>query len=156
MNRKHFLYISLLLLIVILLAAILAYLYTDESTPSLPTDANAVNWEGRQMLQQAFSDGGGIAIPGFNSLAFAANQTTQKVNFYNPEINDCLFQLVLLIEDVPVWESENILPGQGFYEIELDEPLQTGEYSACLKVNCFSADGEQLNSATVEFELIVQ
>lgn len=156
MNKKYLIYTLPLLLIVILLTAILLTLYTDEPAQPLPTDANAVDWEGRQILQQAFNSGGGIAIPGFNSLTFAADQTTQKVNFYNPEINDCLFKMSLIVNDSTLWKSGNISPGKGYYSIELSDPLQSGEYSACLKVDCFTINGEPLNGAVVEFQLTVQ
>ncbi len=108
------------------------------------------------MLQQAFNNSGGIAIPGFDSLYFNADQTTQKVNFFNPDINDCLFKMSLLVDETILWESENVAPGKGYYQIDLSKPLPIGEYSAFLKVNCFTLNGEPLNGASVEFRLIVQ
>jgi len=156
MNQKHLSIGAVSLLIVALLVSITLHHYNPGNSPPLSTDPNAVNWEGKQLLQQAFNGTGGIAIPGFDSLVFTANQLNQKVNFYNPDINSCLFLMTLFINDTQYWQSDNVAPGMGFYEIYLSDPLSAGQYDAYLKIECLTQDGQPLNSAIVEFTLTVQ
>lgn len=70
----------------------------------LPIDNAADDWNGNQELPKAsLRDKPAIVIPGFNELVFIADQTTQKVNFYNPEINDCLFLMSLYVDEELLW-----------------------------------------------------
>lgn len=88
-------------------------------------------------------------------LTFVANQTIQQVNFYNPENNDCYFQMNLYVANELVWKSENVQPGYGYYEIELSRKLKQGEYPAYLNIKCYNPNGEELNSANIRFDLNV-
>ena len=54
----------------------------------------AEKWKGNQDLPSG-GENQEIDVPGFKTLVFRANQTSQKVNFYNPEENECLFKLKL-------------------------------------------------------------
>ena len=158
-KKKRFIYISIifvLLLCLILLLLKCCHSPETEQPPNLTLDNDAVSWQGEQPLQNAKTDKKEIAIPGFTSLVFTANQTAQKVNFYNPESNNCLFLFQLIIDDSILWESGYCPPGNGYYNIELTEPLQNGEYNGLLKIQCFRETGEQLNGASVKFDLIVQ
>ena len=101
-------------------------------------------------------ESGQIEIPGFETLVFAKNQKSQKVNFYNPEKNNCLFKMSLFVEDIEYWESGYVSPGKGYYNIELTDKLESGRYDAYLLYNCYKEDGTKLNGAEVQFELIVQ
>lgn len=128
----------------------------DNDAPTLPIDANADEWNGKQELPKAsLGDTPAIAIPGFNELVFIADQTTQQVNFYNPEINDCLFLMSLYVEDELLWQSGYVKPGDGYYEIELSRALPEGEIfkNGCLRIQCYKLDGTTLNSAKVNFTL---
>lgn len=156
MKMKNIFFILALILIIILLVCILFRSCHSNSSPKLPTDENAVEWEGNQQLQQAFNGTGGIAIPGFSSLVFTANQQNQKVNFYNPKINNCLFRMTLFIDEVEYWQSGYVTPGNGYYNITLSEPIAAGEYKAYLKIECFKSEGQPLNGAKVDFDLLVQ
>lgn len=118
-------------------------------------DVNAVRWNGIQTLPQQAGQQSGTAIPGFDKLAFYADELTQKVNFYNPQENHCYFKMSLFVEDDLLWQSGYVAPGCGFYEIILNHGIQQGSYNGFLKIECFSYDGEVLNSAKVHFELMV-
>ena len=87
---------------------------------------------------------------------FISNQTSQKVNFYNPSENDCLFKLTLYADDKQLWESGYIQPSDGYYDIEISDPLDNGEYEGKLIYQCCKEDGTQLNSAVVSFKLTVK
>lgn len=126
------------------------------TSTTLSPDNRAAEWSGNQSLpRQAWQEDSGIAIPGFNELAFYENQNDQQVNFYNPATNDCLFLMTLFVNEEQLWQSGYVAPGTGFYEIELDHSLQAGEYDCCLKIQCFRENGEELNSANVNFHLYV-
>ena len=55
----------------------------------LTPDQDAEEWDGNQELPQ-LGKNEEVIVPGFDSLVCYANQTKQKVNFYNPEENSCL------------------------------------------------------------------
>ena len=95
-------------------------------------------------------------IAGFDELSFVADQKQQYVNFHNPEVNDCLFLMTLYVDGEPYWQSGYVEPGKGYYTIELSDPLPVGIYKGELRIQCFKANGTELNSAKVTFELTVQ
>ena len=125
-----------------------------------------------------------ISIPGFESLDFKAGRKKQSVNFYNPEENTCYFRISLVLEqdngaetgnasgDAPgneqgaagsaenetvLWTSDLIEPGEEVGSITLNKELESGEYPAILKYECFSLKDETpLNGSNVELTLKVK
>ena len=127
-----------------------------ESSNPFSLDPLATLWDGnhRTVTRQ---EGRTICIPGIDSLTFQAGTTTQSVNFQNPEINgDRLFQFILYVEDVPMWESGYCRAGFGYYTIDINHALTEGEYPAALQVRCFTPDGTELNGAKIKFTLYVE
>lgn len=149
--------IILILLVLLLLSCILIFfLLKNSDSNSLLPDVNVSDWIGSQDLEHEKKETSQIAIPGMpSSLVFRANTTEQKVNFYNPEINNCLFLLSLYVDDTCYWQSGYLEPSKCYYNIELDEPLSVGEYDAYLLTQCYRKDGTALNSAKVGFTLKV-
>lgn len=123
-------------------------------TGPLTVDEGAVSWEGNQNLADKNAPGK-IAIPGFESLSFIADQTTQHVNFYNPETNSCLFLMSLYVDGQLYWQSGYVEAGKGYYVIELREGIPAGKYAGELLIRCFRPSGAALNSARVTFDLTV-
>lgn len=158
MKKKKYIYISIIVILLLLLIGAVIYIICNPCSdkPLLPTDTNAVEYDGNKPTNRLPNGQKGIAIPGFDTLVFFANQTKQRVNFFNPDSNDCLFLMTLYVDDKPLWKSGYCKPGTGYYDIELSEPLKAGEYSAYLKVECFKEDGTVLNGAKVEFEITAQ
>lgn len=161
MNKKRYvIVISVLLFLLLLLSGIFIFRSCSddaENPSSLPHDSNAVDWEGNQHLPGASDSAGKIAIPGFDSLVFLSNQTNQKVNFHNPSVNkDRLFLMTLYINDITYWQSGYCPAGNGYYDIELSQPLQKGEYTGFLKIQVFKPDGTEVNGAKVKFDLLVK
>lgn len=156
-KRKRF-YIAIIILLLLLLIGAIIYIFCNQQndSPILPTDENAVTWDGEQKVPRLQNGQKGIAIPGFDTLVFTANQTHQKVNFFNPVENDCLFRMTLYVNDEALWQSGYCAAGNGYYDIDISKPLIAGDYSAYLKVECFKADGTPLNGAKVELKLLVQ
>lgn len=159
LKKDKIIIIALALSLTIAIVACVIIMISKTSTSSdlsLPTDKNAVSWDGNQDLDNVATTGKGIAIPGINSLVFRSDQTLQKVNFYNPSENSCLFLMTLYVNEAVYWQSGFVEPGTGFYTIELLQALETGEYDGALRIQCFRSDGITLNSAKVTFDLIVQ
>ena len=157
MKNKRILYTILPIVIFALLWCFRSCGNAD-TLPNIQLDGNAVNWQGNQQLPHAAQDVKGYAVTGFESLVFTANQTTQKVNFVNPECNtEYLFKMSLLVDDRTLWESSGYCPaGQGYYSIDLSEPLPVGSYTGYLKLEVITTEGRQCNGAKIEFDLIVQ
>lgn len=154
MKKRNIFVIVLILLLVGI--TIVFFFGRSGKKDLLPTDNNAEEWNGDQKLPSGTkSDDKTIKIPGISSLVFISDQKGQKVNFYNPKGNDCLFRMTLYIEDKQYWQSGYIDPGKGYYDITLDDTLQSGDYSGYLLIECFKEDGTALNNAKVEFQLKV-
>lgn len=112
-----------------------------------------------------------IAIPGFESLEFKAGTKKQSVSFYNPEENTCYFRISLVLKsddgskadgtagdseakEEVLWTSELIDPGEEVKSIKLVKELESGDYPAYLKYECFSLKDETpLNGSNVELTL---
>ena len=158
--KKNRIYITIIIvLVLLLLGAFIFILMQNNTNPAdqLTPDSDAADYDGNHQTLQLSDGTPGIAIPGQpDSLVFAAAQTTQEINIYNPSANSCLFQPSLYVDDVMVWQGGYLAPGKAFYTIELNEPLQAGDYSAYILYECFKDDGTQLNNAKVQFTLIVE
>lgn len=157
MRNKKLLLVFLLLLLVV--GCVVVFIWWNGGkgeNPTLEPDSDAQEYQGNQDLPTRKEETKQIAIPGLESLVFIANQTEQKVNFFNPKENDCLFKLTLLVDGGEIWQSGFIEPNKGYYTITLSKALDVGEYDASLLYECFKADGQELNKANVNFPLYVQ
>lgn len=112
-----------------------------------------------------------ISIPGYESLDFKTGKTKQSVDFYNPDENTCFFRISLVIKDetdtangeegnageeTVLWTSDMIEPGEHVKSIKFDKELESGEYAAILKYECFSLKDETpLNGSNVELTINV-
>ncbi len=154
MKKKKRIIISSVILLLII--GISTFLILNKDGKLLDLDNGAVNWIGKQNTNNYYGNNSkGITIPGYDSLYLVAGEKQQKVNFYNPKENDCLFLLSLVVDDIAVWKSGYIEPGKGYYNIELTETFPAGEYSGYLYFQCYFSDGTELNSARVDFKKII-
>ncbi len=154
-KKKCFLIIICIVILLLIAFIFLSGRKGKTENPLLPIDELAEKWKGTQNLPSE-GENKQIDVPGFKSLVFISNQTSQKVNFYNPSENDCLFKLTLYADDKQLWESGYIQPSDGYYDIEIIDPLDSGEYEGKLIYQCYKEDGTQLNSAVVSFKLTVK
>lgn len=155
-RKKYFLIICCLLLLLLCSFIIVFFFKGTGNKILLPKDNSAEEWNGDQKLPSGEKSGEKtIKIPGISSLVFIANQKEQKVNFYNPKENTCLFRMTLYIEESQYWQSGYIDPGKGYYNIALDNVLKSGDHNGYLLIECFKEDGTVLNNAKVEFQLKV-
>lgn len=158
-KKKRF---FLLLMLFVLLACATAYFFFGrfrEEVPHFVTpDELAEKWKGDQELPQG-GESVDVEIPGFAKLVFTADQTEQKVNFYNPESNaenEFLLQFTLFADDKQIWQSGYCEPGRGYYDISLDKTLSKGEYEGILLAQVFTKEGKALNAAQIEHKIIVE
>ena len=102
--------------------------------------------------------GENIAIPGYETLSFAAGKTAQAVNLKNPAENACTFVLSLSLDDgETLWTGEAIQPGEAFTRITLSKALDAGDYPATLHYDCFSLnDNTPLNGAEIKITIEVR
>lgn len=155
-EKKKIVIVILILLLLAIGISTIVFKRSNNPALSLLPDENASSWQGKQELDKPKTEIKQIAIPGFDSLVFISGQTMQRVNFYNPKENDCLIVFSLHIDDKELWRSGYVEPEKGYYSIELNEPLETGTYKASLLHECYKPDGTPLNSANIDFTLIVQ
>lgn len=97
-----------------------------------------------------------IIIPGVNGMNLKSNQLKQKVDFYNPDKNNCYFRITLyLSDDTLIWQSNLIEPSKHITEIKLNQALQRGLYRNCrLVYDCYTLDEKSpLNGGQVKLEI---
>lgn len=85
-----------------------------------------------------------------------SGQLEQKVDFYNPDENNCLFLISLyLSDDTLIWQSDLIRPSEHITQITLKQKLQRGLYRNCrLVYDCYTLDEKNiLNGGQVKIEI---
>lgn len=122
-------------------------------------DDSATEWTGQKETYTGKQTRDTIDIPGFDAMSFRAGTTDQTVNLYNPEQNTCYFRMSIYLPDgTKLWESKLIEPGKAVYDLNLDQPLNEGEYKdSILKYECFNMDADKtpLNGSEIHFTLRV-
>ena len=147
--------IALLMVILGLMIIVLYYRFSPSPAPGTDgTESSGTPWHGKQAIEHQ-TEVKHIEIPGIDTLYLKAGQTEQQVNLYNPDANDCSICFTLFVDDKLVWKSGKCQPGYGFYEIELEHPLEAGTYKGTLLHEC-ERDGQQLNSAKMNLEIVVE
>ena len=98
-----------------------------------------------------------ISIPGYERLDLKAGKIKQSVDFYNPDENTCFFRISLVLNEDTLWTSDYIEPGEHVKSIELSKELDSGDYPATLKYECFRlTDKTPLNGSDIELTLTVR
>ena len=145
-KRKEIIIILLLALCTILLFCRIL----DDST-----DMDGVKWDGRKINQEVVEPKY-IDLPGFDKVRFDEGQINQKVNIFNPSTNDCYMKFILYIDDEIIWQSDNVYPGYGFYNIQITKPLDHGNYTAYMEIRCFDIESDkELNGGIFTFVITV-
>lgn len=115
--------------------------------------------EDRSITSSEKIESGKITIPGFDSMTIKAGETKAKAHIYNPEDNNCYFEISIILKNSEreIYKSKLIKPGQNLYEIQLNKAMSKGTYDAVLHYNTYTTDGSYtpLNGANIPFELVV-
>ena len=157
MKKKTKIIIGILIAAVIAAAGITWYVMTQKNQKTGNSSAEVVAWD-VDIEEEEPSEEKGILIPGYTSMVMKANTKEQTVSIGNPADNDCIFVIVLKLEDgTKLFESQELKPGEGLENITLDQELEEGEYQAVIEYKCYSLeDKSPLNGGSAEFKLYVQ
>lgn len=161
MRRKNeYVYLYSLLIIGFLMIIISLSFKSCDNQNYNRNDYNGVKWNGSQQISVPTNQKY-ITVSGINDLVFTANNTKQYVNFENPKENDCLMDIKILLQenktDKTIWQTENVKPDYGIYEVELNSTLSVGEYPAYVVLEFKTLDGNtKLNSATFKINITVK
>lgn len=119
--------------------------------------SSGIKWDGNSITVNRDKPEKYIAIPCFTDVNFISNQTSQKVNIYNPEENECVMSFAIVLSDrTVILESDNVYPGYGFHDIEITQTLSAGIYEARLITRCFTMDKKsELNGSSFKFKINV-
>lgn len=150
-----------LFLLIILVVLLMTFIGSINDCPDTPQkivfDSGSTDWNGNQELDSVKKESSGyITIPGLFEMVLKEGVTKQRVNIYNPEANQCYMIFNLICNGDVIWCSGYCKPGTGFYCIELNYPLISGKYKGSILYECYSPEGEQLNSANIAFPIYVQ
>jgi hypothetical protein len=123
---------------------------------SLVVDENMKDYTGKNPEDR----GGAITgtkIPGYGTVRLPSGTTDVKMILLNPEGNQCYFTFELVVDGEAYFTSNLVEPSKCIEDLALTKPLDRGEYTAMLKISCYSLDESltPMNGANVEFELIV-
>ncbi|MCD8026287.1 MAG: hypothetical protein LUF33_05015 [Clostridiales bacterium] len=116
----------------------------------------AVEFEPQQTAAEISN--GSIIIPGFQALAVSEGSTSVSANFYNPEENNCYFEISVILDDgdEEIYKSKYVSPGQTLYTIELNRGLEAGSYGATLHYSTYrTSDYTPLNGANIPITVVV-
>ena len=151
----------ILLILLLMLGMLFVGLYLGgafKPKPQTPIADTAVRYAEQQDYSQ-LEESPTIAIPGYDTIDFAAGETHQTVTLHNPEENTCYFKMSFILPDgTVIWQSDLLEPGMAFTEIELSQPLDAGTYEGVtLKYDCFSLkDQSTLNNGAIKVTLNVE
>ena len=144
-----------LVLLLVILSLVVVFLITqqkEEPQQILGADVS------KSELQE--KDASSIAIPGYEAITLEANTKKQSIALQNPSHNNCLFKIMLILEDGTVlWVSDYVKPGEISNNIKLSKELEPGTYpNSILKYECFTMDGSlsPLNGAETKLTLWVK
>jgi len=100
----------------------------------------------------------GIELPATNGLVFDGGTTTQSVNFYNPEKNQCVVTVALYLADgTLLYESDYLRPSDIVQTIEISRELKVGLYKGALMVyNCYSMTEPYVPVSRCEFPIEIR
>lgn len=151
--KKRIYQIVILLLLIAFIALSIAYCHKSSDNPPANTEQiqKPLDFEEYEEYKNQ-----SISIPGTSGIALVSNTTTQTVDFYNPQENQCYFVISLYLSDgTMIYKSDYIEPGERITEIELLQKLKRGIYKNCtLNYDCFTLTNKsRLNGSTIKLEI---
>lgn len=113
MKKKTKIIIGILIAAVIAAAGITWYVMNQKNQKTGNSSAEVVAWD-VDIEEEEPSEEKGILIPGYTSMVMKANTKEQTVSIGNPADNDCIFVIVLKLEDgTKLFESQELKPAAG-------------------------------------------
>ena len=137
--------------------------YNSKQTSQFNAETSQFNpeFEENQTKEQAPTGSKkGVEIPGYTTIVIPSGKTDVEVDFFNPKENNVYFEIALILNDTQeeIYKSKLISPGQHLYNINLNKPLEKGNYDMTIKYSTYSLDEKYTpkNGAVVECVLEVQ
>lgn len=167
-TRKQDTIVSIVFLSVVVIGILLALLYSSGILENLTAPAGDRKVDSRtgkvvtginRIQSDEIRENPDISVPGYEKLELVAGKKKQNVYLNNPNENTCYFVMSLILEDgTIIWKSDYLEPGMAFDRIELNQPLEKGNYeNVTLKYNCYSiVDKRELNGSAVTIKLEVK
>lgn len=167
-TRKQDTIVSIVFLSVVVIGILLALLYSSGILENLTAPAGDRKVDSRtgkvvtginRIQSDEIRENPDISVPGYEKLELVAGKKKQNVYLNNPNENTCYFVMSLILEDgTIIWKSDYLEPGMAFDRIELNQPLEKGNYeNVTLKYNCYSiVDKRELNGSAVTVTLEVK
>ena len=120
-------------------------------------DPNAKDYES---IHTNNSSSESISIPGYADVILPSGQKNVQMVLLNPQGSPCYFRFTLAIKETgeQIYVSGLVPPGQAITDLRLSRPLEKGNYTMCVVIECFSLDESHtpMNGANVETDLTVQ
>lgn len=98
-----------------------------------------------------------IILAGYDVIRLDAQETDQKVYFYNPDKNNCFIVISLIVDGVELYASDMIAPNTKIDSITLSQPLTAGIYDdAVIRYSCYDLYTQrELNGTDIAVKLEV-
>lgn len=167
-TRKQDTIVSIVFLAVVVIGILLVMLYSSGILENLTAPAGDRKVDSKtgkvvtgitEYNPDEITENPDISVPGYEKLEFVAGKKKQNVYLNNPDGNTCYFVMSLILEDgTVIWKSDYLEPGMAFDRIELNQPLEKGNYeNVTLQYDCYSiADKRELNGSAVTVTLEVK
>lgn len=149
--KKMYAIITILLLVIVIIILIFLLRSCNNSIPPNTESPPPLDFQEYTEYKDK-----SINIPAVTGLNFKSGQLNQKVDFYNPETNQCYFVISLYLSDnTLIYKSGYLEPSKHINEINLTQELQRGLYRNCrLLYQCYTLDTKsQLNTGEVKLEI---
>ena len=147
------------LVVVVVLALVTGAVYLGTTLSNQNREDSIVDYTG-ELNNESLANPGGITMPGYPTLIFAANTQKVALELPNPKGNPCYFRYTLTIveTDTQIYQSQLIEPEKTLETITLNQSLSKGTYTLRIEIDTYSlVDGTTpMNGGVQEVTLIVK
>ena len=148
------------LAIVVMLALVVGAVYVGTILSNNQNGKDPIVDYTGELNDESLANPGGITMPGYPTLIFAANTQKVALELPNPKGNPCYFRYTLTIVETntQIYQSQLLKPEEAHETITLNQPLSKGTYTLRIEIDTFSlADGTTpMNGGVQEVTLIVK
>lgn len=147
----------ILLFVIILTLGYLALIAHPKQTwkPEIDRQINQSS-----VVNEPQQDAKGITVQGFSKWHIPANKAENIPAFLeNPSSNACYFTFTISLKDTNdiIYESKQVPPGAGIYEINFNRSFPKGEFPITVLITTNSVEnGATMNSAQIDAILVAE
>lgn len=158
-DNKYYAILSLnflpLLLIPILLCLILSPFFNTSDT-TVEHEWNPIIEQTEEVEETTTTKSGQITICGFSEWTVQAGETEDlPISLKNSDKNSCYLKFSIKLENgIPLYESNYVKPNSEIKKIDINTPLEKGEYTAYILIEAYEIEtGRQMNSAKTKITI---